>query len=126
MQLVVQVKKLRPNAVLPAYGSDMAAGLDLHACIDEPLALEPGQVVRIPTGIAAWIGDRNYAAVMYPRSGLGTKGLVLGNLTGLIDADYQGEISVVAWNRKRPSKEDDGTGAVVRFPEFPPKDGAML
>jgi dUTP pyrophosphatase len=77
----------------------MAAGLDLHACIDQPITIYPGQVEKIPTGIAIYIGDRNYAAVMYPRSGLGSKGLVLGNLTGLIDADYQGEIYVMAWNR---------------------------
>ncbi|MBK1666470.1 aminotransferase [Rhodovibrio sodomensis] len=100
----VQVKILNPKVRdwgLPAYGSDMAAGLDLYAAIDAPETVAPqAPAVLIPTGIAAYIGDPGYVAMIYPRSGLGhKKGLVLGNGTGVIDADYQGQIFVSAWNR---------------------------
>jgi dUTP pyrophosphatase len=95
----VQVKRLRPNAVIPEFKTAMAAGYDLSACLDEPLVLLPGAVAMIPTGIAIYIGQSGYAAMMYPRRGFGTRGLVLGNLTGVIDADYQGEVGIVAWNR---------------------------
>ncbi len=85
---------------LPRYGTDGAAGLDLRACVDAPLTLEAGATELIPTGIAIHIADPNYAAVLLPRSGLGHKhGIVLGNLTGLIDSDYQGQILVSCWNR---------------------------
>lgn len=87
---------------LPAYASAGAAGLDLRACIDAPLALPPGATELIPTGIAVHIRDPNFAALILPRSGLGHKhGIVLGNLTGLIDSDYQGQIFVSCWNRGR-------------------------
>ncbi|AOU99439.1 deoxyuridine 5'-triphosphate nucleotidohydrolase [Acidihalobacter yilgarnensis] len=85
---------------LPAYATAGSAGLDLRACLDEPVTLTPGQTVLIPTGIAIHIGDTGLAATLLPRSGLGHKhGIVLGNLVGLIDSDYQGEIMVSCWNR---------------------------
>jgi len=85
---------------LPRYSTAGAAGLDLVACLDEPLTLKPGDTHLIPTGIAIHIGDAALAAVLLPRSGLGHKhGIVLGNLVGLIDSDYQGQVFVSCWNR---------------------------
>jgi len=85
---------------MPAYGSPGAAGLDLRACLDAPLTLEPGDSKLVPSGIAIHVGDPGYAALVLPRSGLGAKsGIVLGNLVGLIDSDYQGQIFVSVWNR---------------------------
>ena len=85
---------------MPAYGSPGAAGLDLRACIDAPLTLQPGDSQLVPSGIAIHIGDPDYAALVLPRSGLGAKnGIVLGNLVGLIDSDYQGQVFVSVWNR---------------------------
>ena len=85
---------------LPRYGTDGAAGLDLVACLNESLTLKAGETQLIPTGIAIHIGDTGLAAVLLPRSGLGHKhGIVLGNLVGLIDSDYQGQIFVSCWNR---------------------------
>jgi dUTP pyrophosphatase len=85
---------------LPAYATPGSAGLDLRACIDAPLVLQPGQAELVPTGLALHIGDPALAAMLLPRSGLGHKqGLVLGNLVGLIDSDYQGPLMVSAWNR---------------------------
>jgi len=85
---------------LPEYATDGSAGLDLRACIDEELQLKPGQTELIPTGIAIHIGDPSLAAVILPRSGLGHKhGIVMGNLVGLIDSDYQGQLFVSTWNR---------------------------
>jgi dUTP pyrophosphatase len=98
----IDVKILDPrmNGQLPAYGTPGSAGLDLRACIDAPLTLEPGQTVLVPTGLAIHIGDPGYAAMILPRSGLGHKnGIVLGNLVGLIDSDYQGPLMVSTWNR---------------------------
>jgi len=87
---------------LPAYATRGSAGLDLRACIDQALTLEPGASELIPTGLAVHIGDPAYAAMILPRSGLGHKhGIVLGNLVGLIDSDYQGPLMVSAWNRSR-------------------------
>jgi dUTP pyrophosphatase len=87
---------------MPAYGSSGAAGLDLRACIDGPLTLEPGDSKLVPSGIAIHIGDPGYAALVLPRSGLGAKnGIVLGNLVGLIDSDYQGQVFVSMWNRSK-------------------------
>ena len=86
--------------MLPHYGTPGAAGLDLRACLDAPLTLAPGDSRLVPSGIAIHIGDRGYAAVILPRSGLGAKnGIVLGNLVGLIDSDYQGQLMVSVWNR---------------------------
>ncbi|NWG74235.1 MAG: dUTP diphosphatase [Rubrivivax sp.] len=85
---------------LPAYATPGSAGLDLRACLEAPLKLDPGQTALIPTGIAIHIGDPGLAAVILPRSGLGHKhGIVLGNLVGLIDSDYQGPLMVSCWNR---------------------------
>ena len=86
--------------LLPAYATPGSAGLDLRACVPQALVLQPGQCELIPTGIAIHIGDPNLAAVILPRSGLGHKhGVVLGNLVGLIDSDYQGPLMVSCWNR---------------------------
>ncbi len=99
---VVDVKILDPRMreQLPAYATSGSAGLDLRACLDCPLVLTPGMTQLIPTGLAIHVADPGYAAVILPRSGLGHKhGIVLGNLVGLIDSDYQGPLMVSAWNR---------------------------
>jgi len=86
--------------MLPQYGTPGAAGLDLRACLDAPLVLKPGDSQLVPSGIAIHIGDPGFAAILLPRSGLGAKhGIVLGNLTGLIDSDYQGQVFISTWNR---------------------------
>ena len=86
--------------MLPKYSTPGAAGLDLRACLDAPLALKPGDSQLVPSGIAIHIGDPAFAAIVLPRSGLGAKhGIVLGNLVGLIDSDYQGQVFVSVWNR---------------------------
>ena len=98
----IDVKILDPRMVdqLPAYATPGSAGLDLRACIDEPLTLAPNAWRLVPTGIAIWLKDPGYAAMILPRSGLGHKhGIVLGNLVGLIDSDYQGQLLVSCWNR---------------------------
>jgi dUTP pyrophosphatase len=98
----VALKILHPrmNDFLPTYATAGAAGLDLRACLDEPLFVAPGATHLVPTGLAIHIANPGYAAVILPRSGLGHKhGLVLGNLVGLIDSDYQGQLMVSAWNR---------------------------
>ncbi|MED5621248.1 dUTP diphosphatase [Ideonella sp. BN130291] len=98
----IDVKVLDPRMAeqLPAYATAGSAGLDLRACIAAPLVLQPGQAELIPTGIAIHIGDPGLAAMILPRSGLGHKhGIVLGNLVGLIDSDYQGPLMVSCWNR---------------------------
>ncbi|MEX8517113.1 MAG: dUTP diphosphatase [Leptothrix sp. (in: b-proteobacteria)] len=96
----LKVLDARMAEQLPAYATPGAAGLDLRACLDAPLVLEPGQTALIPTGLAIHIGDPGFAALILPRSGLGHKhGIVLGNLVGLIDSDYQGQLMVSCWNR---------------------------
>ncbi|WP_373740303.1 dUTP diphosphatase [Neisseria sp.] len=104
MQTEVELKILdaRMNDNLPAYATPGSAGLDLRACLDEAVTLQPGDVYLVPTGLAVHLGNPAYAAVLLPRSGLGHKnGIVLGNLVGLIDSDYQGELKVSLWNRGR-------------------------
>ncbi len=99
---VIDVRLLdaRMAAHLPAYATPGSAGLDLRACLDAPLLLAPGQAQLIPTGLSIHIGDPGLAAMLLPRSGLGHKrGIVLGNLVGLIDSDYQGPLMVSCWNR---------------------------
>jgi len=104
----VEVRVLDPRLerwAFPSWGSDLAAGLDLYACLDEPLELQPhGQPVLIPSGLAIHIGDPDWCALVVPRSGLGHKaGLVLGNTIGVIDADYTGPCMISAWNRNPAS-----------------------
>jgi dUTP pyrophosphatase len=101
-KLEVKVLDQRIRAMLPHYATAGAAGLDLRACIERELRLEPGDSRLISSGIAIHVGDPGYAAVVLPRSGLGAKsGIVLGNLVGLIDSDYQGPLMVSVWNRGR-------------------------
>ncbi|MDX1670492.1 MAG: dUTP diphosphatase, partial [Limnobacter sp.] len=105
MTLPVELKILdgRMKDNLPAYGTAGSAGIDLRACLDAPLTLPPGSKAElVPTGLSIYIGNPNYCATILPRSGLGhKKGLVLGNLVGLIDSDYQGPLMVSAWNRSQ-------------------------
>lgn len=103
-RLDVRILDSRLRDSLPHYATPGAAGLDLRACVQTAITLAPGQTELVPTGIAIHIGDARYAAVVLPRSGLGHKhGIVLGNLVGLIDSDYQGQIMVSAWNRGQAS-----------------------
>lgn len=96
----VKVLDQRLREQMPAYATPGSAGLDLRACIQAPLTLEPGSTHLIPTGLAIHIADPAYAAMILPRSGMGHKhGIVLGNLVGLIDSDYQGELMISTWNR---------------------------
>lgn len=106
----IELKILDPRVgdsiPLPHYATDGSAGLDMRACIDEALTVEPGETVLVPTGLAIHVADPGLAAVLLPRSGLGHKhGLVLGNLTGLIDSDYQGQVFISCWNRGSNSYE---------------------
>lgn len=106
MQIEVELKVLNSKMAgqLPAYATPGSAGLDLRACLDEAVTLQPGETFLIPTGLAVYLGNPAYAAVLLPRSGLGHKhGIVLGNLVGLIDSDYQGELKVSVWNRSQTS-----------------------
>lgn len=96
----VKILDARMRDKLPQYATAGAAGLDLRACIDAPLELLPGESHLVPSGLAIHVADPGYAAIILPRSGLGVKhGIVLGNLVGLIDSDYQGELKVSLWNR---------------------------
>ena len=100
MKLDVRILDERIRSTLPAYATAGSAGLDLRACLDAPLVLAPGSAALISTGMAIHIGDPGLAAMILPRSGLGVKhGIVLGNLVGLIDSDYQGPLMVSCWNR---------------------------
>ena len=100
IELKILDDRLGDSIPVPHYATDGSAGLDMRACIDEALTVEPGETELIPTGLAIHIGDPGLAAVLLPRSGLGHKhGLVLGNLTGLIDSDYQGQVFISCWNR---------------------------
>lgn len=104
----IQLKILNPKVgkefPLPQYATDGSAGMDLRACLEQPLVLHPGKSELLPTGIAIHIANPHYAAKILPRSGLGHKhGIVLGNLVGLIDSDYQGELMISCWNRSEKS-----------------------
>ena len=106
MNMIVDYKILNPaiKEHLPRYASEGSAGLDLRACVEHVQTLNPGETFLIPTGIAIFIKDQNYAGLILPRSGLGHKhGIVLGNLVGLIDSDYQGELLISCWNRSSKS-----------------------
>ncbi|KAE8755565.1 dUTP diphosphatase [Paraburkholderia madseniana] len=100
MKLDLKILDARMREQLPAYATTGSAGLDLRACLDEPLTLKPGETALVPTGLAIHVADPGYAALILPRSGLGHKhGIVLGNLVGLIDSDYQGQLMISTWNR---------------------------
>ncbi|RKZ79296.1 MAG: dUTP diphosphatase, partial [Gammaproteobacteria bacterium] len=102
IQLKILDSRLGDSIELPDYATTGSAGLDLRACLDEDILLAPGQTLLIPTGLAIHIDDPSLAAVLLPRSGLGHKhGIVLGNLVGLIDSDYQGQVFVSCWNRSQ-------------------------
>jgi len=106
IELKILDSRVGDSIPLPHYATDGSAGLDMRACIDDPLTVAPGETVLVPSGLAIHIGDAGLAAVLLPRSGLGHKhGLVLGNLTGLIDSDYQGQVFVSIWNRGSKSYE---------------------
>ena len=100
IQLKILDSRLGNEIPMPGYATDGSAGIDLRACLDADIVLQPGETILIPTGIAIHIDDHQLAAVLLPRSGLGHKhGIVLGNLVGLIDSDYQGQVFVSCWNR---------------------------
>jgi len=100
IQLKILDQRIGSQFDVPHYATEGSAGMDLRACIDDTLSVAPGQTVLIPTGISIYVQDPSLAAVLLPRSGLGHKhGIVLGNLTGLIDSDYQGPLMVSLWNR---------------------------
>lgn len=100
LQVKILSDRIGKDIPLPDYSTQGSAGMDLRACLNESLQLEPGDTFLIPTGIAIYIEDPGYAALILPRSGLGHKhGIVLGNLVGLIDSDYQGELMISTWNR---------------------------
>lgn len=102
MRIDVKILDPRMKDQLPHYATAASAGLDLRACIDSPIVMQPGDAEMIPTGLAIYIANPGYAGMILPRSGLGHKhGIVLGNLVGLIDADYQGPLMISAWNRGR-------------------------
>lgn len=106
IELKILDSRVGDTIPLPHYATDGSAGLDMRACIDEPLTVSPGETVLVPTGLAIHVADPALAAVLLPRSGLGHKhGLVLGNLTGLIDSDYQGQVFISCWNRGSNSYE---------------------
>jgi len=102
MKLDVKILDERIRSRPPAYATTGSAGLDLRACLEAPITLAPGEATLVPTGLAIHLGDPGYAAMIIPRSGLGHRhGIVLGNLVGLIDSDYQGQLLVSCWNRSR-------------------------
>jgi dUTP pyrophosphatase len=100
--MIIQAKIINPllnTFAPPQYQTKMSAGLDLLACIEQPMVIKPQEVILIPSGLAIFINNPGFAGMILPRSGLGHKGIVLGNLVGLIDADYQGELKISCWNR---------------------------
>jgi dUTP pyrophosphatase len=110
IQIRIIDPRLGKTIELPAYATEGSAGMDVRACVERELTVEPGETVLIPTGFAMYIADPSLAAVLLPRSGLGHKhGIVLGNLVGLIDSDYQGQVYVSCWNRSdRPFRIEVG------------------
>lgn len=116
----VRILDVRLHDAPPAYGTPGAAGLDLRACLDAPIVIEPGETVLVPSGIAIHLADPGLAAMILPRSGLGHKhGIVLGNLVGLIDSDYQGEIKVSLWNRSDTPFEINPLDRIAQLVVFP-------
>ena len=120
MQIDVKILDPRLAQQPPAYATPGSAGLDLRACLEQPLVLAPGACELIPTGMAIHLADAGYAALILPRSGLGHKhGIVLGNLVGLIDSDYQGEIKVSLWNRSDTAFEINPLDRIAQLVVFP-------
>ena len=116
----VRILDARLHDTPPVYGTPGAAGLDLRACVEAPLTLQPGETVLVPSGIAIHLADPGLAAMILPRSGLGHKhGIVLGNLVGLIDSDYQGEIKVSLWNRSTTPFEINPLDRIAQLVVFP-------
>ena len=116
----LKILDLRMKDQLPRYETPGSAGLDLRACIDETITIAPGETYLIPTGIAIHIANQNYAAMILPRSGLGHKhGIVLGNLVGLIDSDYQGQVFVSCWNRGQDSFQLDPMERIAQLVAVP-------
>lgn len=116
MQVDVKILDPRVKEKMPAYATAGSAGLDLRAMLDEPLTLAPGETKLIKTGLAIHLADPGYAALILPRSGLGHKhGIVLGNLVGLIDSDYQGELMVSTWNRGKDSFTIEPMGRIAQL-----------
>lgn len=116
----VRILDARLHDTPPSYGTPGAAGLDLRACVDAPLVINPGETLLIPSGIAIHLADPGLAAMILPRSGLGHKhGIVLGNLVGLIDSDYQGEIKVSLWNRSNTAFEINPLDRIAQLVVFP-------
>lgn len=116
----VRILDARLHDTPPVYGTPGAAGLDLRACVEAPLILAPGETVLVPSGIAIHLADPGLAAMILPRSGLGHKhGIVLGNLVGLIDSDYQGEIKVSLWNRSNMAFEINPLDRIAQLVVFP-------
>ena len=106
IELKILDARLGDSIPLPHYATDGSAGLDMRACVDAPVTVLPAETVLVPTGLAIHVADPGLAAVLLPRSGLGHKhGLVLGNLTGLIDSDYQGQVFISCWNRSQKAYE---------------------
>ena len=116
----VRILDARLHDTPPVYGTPGAAGLDLRACVEAPLTLAPGETVLVPSGIAIHLADPGLAAMILPRSGLGHKhGIVLGNLVGLIDSDYQGELKVSLWNRSETAFEINPLDRIAQLVVFP-------
>jgi dUTP pyrophosphatase len=116
IQLKILDQRLGSEFPLPHYATDGSAGMDMRACLDAPLEMAPGDTHLIPTGMAIHVADAGLAAVLLPRSGLGHKhGIVLGNLVGLIDSDYQGQVFVSCWNRGAYRADGDRTGGACRL-----------
>ena len=120
LQVKILDDRIGSSIDLPEYGTDGSAGMDLRACVDGELEIKPGETHLIPTGLSVYVADPNLAAVLLPRSGLGHKhGIVLGNLVGLIDSDYQGPLMVSLWNRGNESftvNEGDRIAQMVLLP----------
>lgn len=116
IQLKILDSRIGDSIPLPHYATDGSAGMDLRACVDETMTIEPGESHLIPTGLAIHIGDPHLAAMILPRSGLGHKhGIVLGNLVGLIDSDYQGQLYISCWNRGNESFTIDAGDRIAQL-----------
>ena len=127
LQIKIVNKKIGKEIPLPEYATSGSAGLDLRACLDAALTIEPGETHLIATGLAAYIQDPGLAGVILPRSGLGHKhGIVLGNLVGLIDSDYQGELMVSCWNRGQKTFVIEPGERIAQYVLLPVKQAEFL